>query len=170
MSPRGVRAVHGAEVDGSVHGHGHGTTTVAMPNAEWLGVTCWCERTYVAVPQYDVRWHGSTRSCGHPSCHPDEWSEGEPIEVGVTISASQLRSVDAVMDRTAARPRVVTVLRKREPEAHAFDVAVRRDSVEQLWRQHKRAHEIALLLGASPVVVRNDIQVLRNRGRIAVAS
>jgi hypothetical protein len=40
-----------------------------------LPVSCWCERSIVAVSQTDVST-GKTASCGHPACHPPIGARG----------------------------------------------------------------------------------------------
>lgn len=189
--PRGTRAIHGAEVTGHLHpaGKQHGTHVFVVE--PWLPINCWCERHVVMVEQAIFRTFGITLSCGAPDCcNPDDHDRSEglvlsmrdqflgsaaaALEGPITVAPQgNLRYMARIKRENEARARrearVVSMPMQpleRDVPVGEFDRELRRDSVLALWRQDKRAVDIAIELGLEVYTVHNDIAAMRKRGQL----
>lgn len=74
------------------------------------------------------------------------------------------RSKDEMRERVHA----VHEDKKRRRRATAWEAALRRDTVEELWRQGKDRWFIAGALGISYAMANNDLTYLKSKGRITM--
>lgn len=180
--PRGTRAYHETGWHVSHTGE-QGGLVGFMPDAQWLPAVCWCEGCLVAVRTSEIGLR--TYSCGLPDCAgPEGVDDDEPV-LGIVLKNSvSCRAFDAesfppeAIARWANRKRkkahVVAKRRLREKEeaqmrgvrVSRFDVEMRRQDVEQLWREGKNAMDIAIALEVPFTTARQDLQVLQQRQRI----
>lgn len=91
---RGLRAVHGAAVDGrwqATSARGAVRADVSADADVLLEVNCWCEFTVVLVPQPELRREGRTRSCGLPRCKAPDGERRVGVRRGARSRVANMR-------------------------------------------------------------------------------
>jgi DNA-binding CsgD family transcriptional regulator len=172
--PRGTRAVPApeAELHNNLHHDGATTHTFVSPAVSVLDVMCWCERSVVSVPQWQVRWLGVTLSCGNWDCTPPDGDD-----VYVTQSSRQVHTegylTDVITrrydgsewaqrrrdrDRSRYVQRVLPPGGGRPVGGHQAVIAERRDRVIVAWRAGRRPKDIADDLGVTVQTIYADLR------------
>lgn len=172
--PRGIRALHDFAPMHLMHA---GERLVAyIPVADWLECACWCERSTVPVDQAFIGV--LTFSCGRDSCvAPD----------GSTTYSIRFDTQDHVFGATGAQPELLEnrrylrakvrvevrrvieeriEARERSERLGRFGVAMRRNDVNDAWREGKTPFDIALRVHADLTTVVEDLKYLRAKGRL----
>lgn len=169
--PRGLRAIHGAEVTGDLHRSGGRTLTYIAAEFDYLLAPCWCERFYLAVPQRVVR-DGETRSCPLPGCvAPDGTRTLAPIvsQGGYLPSVETIERIGRgeAIGRPGPRGRrtVSRVLPRCLPSDDPLAVAIRRDIVRAAWRRGLPFSTIAARARTDILTVRDDIAFWTHKER-----
>lgn len=168
--PRGVRAVHGIEAPYAVHGTGtsSGGDYAIMPTESWLAVQCWCQAEFVAVPQYELRHMGITRSCGSLKCRGEHEPFGPP-HLGYLLPTQVPGELTEWLAKHGVKkpryPRRLQI-RKRETPPTSARLATRRDMVAAAFVLTPSPIAIAKALDLPKHTVMNDIVWLRRMKRL----
>lgn len=145
--PRGTRALH----EFTKHEERGDFFVATIPEKDTILVNCWCDRWPVEVSHYDFRELGLTYSCGAPEC----------------VSPRGLREVAAEREGLPHRKGNVRIYKKPQEIITKFDIAMRRDAVESLYRQGLSPTAIAARLGERRHTIGNDLTWLQTKGRLA---
>jgi hypothetical protein len=165
-----------------------------IPEFDWLPVACSCQKAFVKVTQYEVRWLGVTRSCGRADCagEPGDFlgTPGQSVKgggfgaawTGVRPSNRYLGRSEPDEQQPRLPPRITTTQirkltirvlppmglgRRGKPTiAEQFVVALRRDQVLERWREGWSMKRIADNLNLASYLVANDLTYLRKKGRL----
>lgn len=175
--PRGTQAVRGQERLGSHDGFGNPGSLISMvmPDCEKLVSVCWCGRKFLLVSQRDVV-SLITYSCNKASCLDPAGNHvpGEitklhgQTEAGmrfgpfITGPDDLLQVAPLAPIRTFA-PQIKWEL-SHQSRSSGFDVAVRRETLVELWTQQKDVGSIAIELGVSKATVYSDVAWLKKKG------
>lgn len=170
--PRGIRALHDFAPSHLMHA---GERLVAyIPVSDWLEVSCWCERATVPVDQAFIGL--LTFSCGRTGCTAPDGSTTYGVKFttqdhiledhrpAALVSTRYVRANVRIEVRRVIEERIAA--RERIDRLGRFGVAMRRNDVNDAWREGKTPFDIALRVHADIVTVVEDLKYLRAKGRL----